>query len=95
MTFLDPDRRVFSRDKFQHFGGGLVVGFLLAWLEAPGRALLDTTAVGFIFEVGQWDAARGTPYAGQVGYGFGLLDWAAVILGGFCGVGIRLAIGAT
>lgn len=92
--FFDPDRRIFSRDKLQHLGGGFAVGFVLAWLEPAARAVLDTAAVGFVFEVGQWDAARGTPYLGQVGYGFGLLDWAAVLLGGAAGAALRLAIGA-
>lgn len=87
---LDPDRRWFSKDKWQHFAGGVALGFVAAWFESPYRALFDTTALGFTFEVGQYDAARGTPYLGQVGYGFGVIDWIAVIVGGFVGIGIRL-----
>lgn len=90
--FFDPDRRIFSKDKFQHAGVSLIIFIVLSFIMPLWQALLWTIAIGAIFEAGQWDAARGTPYLGQVGYGFGLYDLGADTVGALVGLVLRLVI---
>lgn len=82
MPFLDPDRRWFSADKWLHLvGAALTCAALVLVGTQPLRAFAYTVVAGAIFELGQWDALRGTEYLGRPGYGFGLLDLAADALG--------------
>lgn len=95
--YLDPDTRVFSRDKFEHFGGCLGFTLILLFIGfSPPAALLLTMLVGAVFELGQVDTARnlsvmtrdGRPLLGQPGFGFGLLDLAWDIVGALVAIGI-------
>lgn len=79
--FFDPDRRIVSRDKLFHAVGGFFVFVALNLVTAPLTAFVFTLLLGATFELGQWDASRGTAQAGQAGYGFGLLDLAADLVG--------------
>jgi len=84
--FFDPDRRLLSGDKLQHLVGGLGVGLGASLVVAWPLVLAVVFVVGAIFELGQWDAVRGTSFLGQPGYGFGPLDLAADVLGGVAAV---------
>lgn len=90
--FFDPDRRIFSKDKFQHAGVSLVIFLGLSFLAPLWLALVLTIVIGAVFEAGQWDAVRRTQYEGQVGYGFGLYDLGADTVGAFVGLALRLII---
>lgn len=79
--FFDPDRRILSRDKLFHAVGGFLTFVFLNFFTTWGWALVLTVLAGAIFELGQWDASRGTALEGQAGYGFGVLDLGADTLG--------------
>ena len=81
MKFFDPDRRVFSADKLGHLIGGCGAALVVLPFVSWPLALGIVAVVGAIFELGQWDGVRGTPYLGQPGYGFGLLDLTADLVG--------------
>lgn len=80
-SFFDPDRRWFSRDKLQH---AVLSGLLCALLSVffgPLWALGATIWTGVVWELAQWDSARSSGMLGQPGYGFGLRDLAADVVG--------------
>ncbi len=102
--FFDPDRNWKSWDKLTHLLGSLVVCAIATlhfrWLDAA----LITVALGIALELGQWQTAhnenvyydapgsRGLDEVvrplGHVGFGFGLLDLAADIVGALLWVAI-------
>lgn len=91
---LDPDRCWTCSDSRQHFAGGAVLDvglhvlpkhWVKGWGDTPVRRVAVVTIVGAIFEAGQYDAVRGTPNAGQRGYGFGLKDLGCDLLGAVAG----------
>lgn len=100
MSFFDPDRRLFSKDKVQHFAGAafimllalVVVPFVEALLPPPLRALALIFVIAATFEAGQWDAVRGTEYLGRPGYGFGLLDLVVGMVGALVVLGVYAAV---
>jgi hypothetical protein len=80
---FDPDKSILALDKLQHLVGGFLVCLVLGFWPAVGACV--------VFEVGQWDVARGlttTKTNGGTqflpGYGIGLLDIAAGVLGAAC-----------
>lgn len=99
---LDPDTDWRSLATLQHFAacvflGGLFLGLMpyLLWLvmaEPTGAALLLVFWTASVYEAGQTDTAyslrdgAGRRYAGQPGYGFGLMDLAAGMIGAIVGV---------
>lgn len=83
--YLDPDRCWTCSDSFQHAAAGAALdGAAIAvfprWRPWQ-RALLTGVLIGGVFEAGQADAARHTGKLGQLGYGFGLKDWACDVAG--------------
>lgn len=82
--YLDPDRRWFSADKFQHAGSHLILAFLmrLCGLSFWGTMGIDFWG-GLMYEAGQTDTAYGTTkyypdnhLLGRVGFGISPLDLA-------------------
>ena len=80
--WLDPDRRVWAKDKLQHalLGFVLCAGLDLAG-ASEGQALGLTVAAGAIYEAGQTDTAHSTGKLGQAGFGFGVVDLGADTVG--------------
>jgi len=96
--WLDPDRDLRSFDKVEHFAGGFAICCLFSFFLSPIAALWWTSWTAAIYEAGQTDTAHslrdssGRRYAGQPGYGFGLVDLAVGILGAIAWLGIRAAL---
>jgi hypothetical protein len=96
-NFFDPDRNWKSWDKVQHAFLALLLCALLTLHFSRLESWLITLLVGAAWELAGWDVARGTfvehelgdmdrvyePTLGHPGYGFGLLDLAAVAVGAF------------
>lgn len=84
---LDPDRNLRSWDKVEHAAFGFVLCCLFTFALSPLAAFWWTVWSGAIYEAGQTDVAyslrdgSGRRYAGQPGYGFGLLDLACDVAG--------------
>lgn len=83
---FDPDRRLFTLDKLEHFFFTGLVAFGLGFFFTPLIAFLLALLVGLTYEVGQWDTARGLNVCHRdgdlaqpflPGYGIGLADLAA------------------
>jgi len=95
---LDPDHDLRSFDKVEHFAGGFAICGLFSFFLSPIAALWWTSWTAAIYEAGQTDTAYslrdggGRRYAGQPGYGFGLVDLAVGILGAIAWLGIRAAL---
>lgn len=79
--FFDPDRRWLSRDKIQHAVLSALLCALLSVFLGPLWALGATIWTGIVWEIAQWDSARTAGMLGQPGYGFGLRDLAADVIG--------------
>jgi len=98
-SLLDPDRDWRSWSTIQHYIGGFVLCGLADIGLSNWGAFLLTVWTGAVFEAGQTDAtysihdSSGRRYAGQPGYGFGLMDEAAVTLGALTWVGVQLLVG--
>ena len=93
--FFDPDRCFTCRDSWKHAGAGfaldgglrVVVGhhrLADTWYQRVGWVAL----AGGIFEVGQWDAARGEGKLGQRGYGWGWKDETMNVAGALAAEGV-------
>lgn len=89
---LDPDMNLRSADKYQHAAAGFALSVLLNVLFSCSTALAIVAYTAVVYEAGQTDTAyslkdgSGRRYAGQPGFGFGLLDIAFGIAGAllFC-----------
>lgn len=83
MSFFDPDRQFFTMDKLQHaaFGAGITL-VALALGFGPLWSFLAVLALGITYELGQWDVARHFMSRMHPGFGFGLLDLLADLIGG-------------
>jgi hypothetical protein len=84
---LDPDRDWRSWSTIEHFLVGLILCCLFDSALPTWGAVLATIWTGAVYEAGQTDIAyslrdsSGRRYAGQPGYGFGLMDLAADVAG--------------
>ena len=88
---LDPDTRLFSGDKLQHAAAFFVLAMLASTFLTPLPNLVLMLWTGVIYEAGQTDVAVSLHRTGQVGYGFGLLDLAADMVGASLWVGLHAA----
>jgi len=98
LGLLDPDRNWRSFSTIQHFVSG--PGYMLLyhntiWHFPLWTAVTLTLWSAALYEIAQTDVAYnikdagGQRYAGRPGYGFGLMDIAATMLG----VGLFLLVG--
>ena len=92
---LDPDVSLRSWDKVEHLAGGFALCLLFDGFLPTISALILTVWTAAVYEAGQTDVAyslkdsSGRRYAGQPGFGFGLADLAAGILGALVWVGLH------
>lgn len=100
-SLLDPDTNWRSWSTLQHYASGVI---LCAIMDAvlgfsPGHALELNAWTAVIYEAGQTDASynikdgSGRRWAGRPGFGFGLMDIAAHMLGSLSWLAARLVLG--
>lgn len=95
---LDPDLNLRSADKYQHAAAGFALCVLLDALFTCSTALALVAYAAVVFEAGQLDTAyslrdgSGRRYAGQPGFGFGLLDIAFGVAGALLYCGLRAVL---
>ncbi len=97
LSLLDPDRQVFAFDKLQHFLSGIALCWIATvWLRfGIWGALLFVLYSAVLYEIAQTDVAysikdgSGARYVGRPGFGFGILDISAGMVGALLYVGLR------
>lgn len=81
---FDPDRCFTCRDSREHAAAGAAIDVaaqVVGWPKKPWQRVALVAAIGAVYEVGEEEGTRGTEYAGQPGYGFGLKDLACDVAG--------------
>lgn len=83
---LDPDSRLWSVDKLQHFAKGYLTCLLLTLKLGLPESLALTAILAGVYEAGQTDTALALGQLGKPGFGFGILDIFVEVLGGLAWV---------
>jgi len=100
LKLLDPDTEVWAFDKLQHYGLGGIGSMLylhdLLGLSI-GMSFILSATIAVIWEGGQTDVAYSRrfspdPLLGRAGYGFGLLDIAAHLVGSLTYILVRAIV---